>query len=268
MTKQNHIFWHFCTFLIHPPGDYSRHYSWCLTFRPKSSIFVSSDQRILFLMVWESLGTFWKTQRGLSYAIYWGVASVWPLYNKGLICVVLQRCPSGSFSHLHEEVWSSVRVTIGFLVTSLTKALLPRYLSLAGRTALGRVLVVPNFFHLRMMEATVFLGTFNAADIFWYPSPDLCLSKNSFNLMAWFLLWYCTVNCGTLYRQMCAFPNHIQSIEFTTGWLQSSNRNISCMINGNRMHLRSISSLSSKGLNTFVNKVFLFFICNYLAKMY
>jgi hypothetical protein len=35
-------------------------------------------------------------------------------------------------------------------------------------------LVVSNFFHFRMMEATVFLETFNAADIFWYPSPDLC----------------------------------------------------------------------------------------------
>ena len=31
-----------------------------------------------------------------------------------------------------------------------------------GRT-LGIVLVVPNFFHLRMMEATVFLGTCNVA---------------------------------------------------------------------------------------------------------
>ena len=47
------------------------------------------------------------------------------------------------------------------LVISLTKALLPRLLSLAGRTALGRGLVVPNFFHLRMMEATVFLGTYS-----------------------------------------------------------------------------------------------------------
>ena len=42
----------------------------------------------------------------------------------------------------------------------------PQLLSLAERPALGRVLVVPNFFHLKMMEATVFLGTFNAADIF------------------------------------------------------------------------------------------------------
>ena len=49
-------------------------------------------------------------------------------------------------------------------------------LSLVGRPALGRVLVVPNFFDLRMVEATVFLGTFYAADILWYPSPDLCLS--------------------------------------------------------------------------------------------
>ena len=63
-----------------------------------------------------------------------------------------------------EELWSSVRVTFGSLVTSMTKALLPRLLSMAGRTALGRV----------MEEATVFLVTFNAADNFWYPFPDLC----------------------------------------------------------------------------------------------
>jgi hypothetical protein len=47
-----------------------------------------------------------------------------------------------------------------------------------------------------MMEVTVFLGTYNAADMIWYPSPDLFLDTilpwssmdNSFNLMAWFLL--------------------------------------------------------------------------------
>jgi hypothetical protein len=50
----------------------------------------------------------------------------------------------------------------------------------------------------------------------------------------------CTVKCGTLYRQVCAFPNHVQTIEFTTDGLQSSCRNISRMINGNRMHLSSI----------------------------
>ena len=55
----------------------------------------------------------------------------------------------------------------------------------------------------------------------------------------------CTVNCGTLYRQVCAFPNHVQSIQFTTGGLQKSCRNISRMLNGN-MHLSSISSLIAK----------------------
>uniref|UniRef100_A0A3Q3L1F5 Synaptotagmin-like 1 n=1 Tax=Labrus bergylta TaxID=56723 RepID=A0A3Q3L1F5_9LABR len=44
-------------------------------------------------------------------------------------------------------------------------ALLPRLLSLAGWPGLGRVLVVPNFFHLRIMEATVLLGTLSAAEI-------------------------------------------------------------------------------------------------------
>jgi len=94
-----------------------------------------------------------------------------------------------------EKRWISVRVTIRFLVTSLTKALLPRSLSLAGRPALQRVLVVPNFFRLRMMEATVLIGTFNAAEICLYPSPDLCLNiilsrRSTDNSMAWFVLWH------------------------------------------------------------------------------
>ena len=92
-----------------------------------------------------------------------------------------------------EELCQSDHQVLGHLPD---KALLPQLLSLAGRPALGRVLVVPNFFPLRMMEATVFLGIFNAADIFWYPSPDLCLdtilslssTDNSFDLMARFLL--------------------------------------------------------------------------------
>ncbi|KAK6292729.1 hypothetical protein J4Q44_G00373140 [Coregonus suidteri] len=76
----------------------------------------------------------------------------------------------------------------------------------------------------------------------------------------------CTVNCGTLYRQVCAFPNHVQSIEFTTGGLQSSCRNMSKMINGKRMHLSSISSLIAKGLNTYVNTYFYCFIFNICKK--
>ena len=163
-----------------------------------------------------------------------------------------------------EELWSSDRVTIGFLVHSLTKALLHQLLNFARRPGLGRFLVVPNFFHLRMM---VFLGTFNNGDIFWYPSPDLCLDTirswsstyNSFDLMAWFLLWHALSTVGSYtYWRVCAFPNHVQSTEFTTVGLQSSCRNISRTINGNRMQMSSISSLIANDLNTYVNKVFLF----------
>ena len=37
------------------------------------------------------LVAFWQTPSGLSCAFYWGVASVWPLYHKGLISRVLHR---------------------------------------------------------------------------------------------------------------------------------------------------------------------------------
>ena len=89
-----------------------------------------------------------------------------------------------------EERWSSDRArAIGFLVTSMTKALLPGSLSLDGRPALGRVLVVPNFFYFWMMEATVLIGTFKAAEIFLYPSCSLrqsclgALTNYSFDFM-------------------------------------------------------------------------------------
>jgi hypothetical protein len=125
--------------------------------------------------------------------------------------------------------------------------------------------MVPNFFHLSMIEATVFLGIFNAAEMCWYPFPDLCLdtilsTDNSFNLFAWCLLLHAlsTVRCF-LYRQVCAFPNHVQSIDFTAGGLQSRCMNFSRMLIGNRIHLSSILSHRAKGLNTYVNQVFLFF---------
>ena len=64
--------------------------------------------------------------------------------------------PSGSFS---QELRSSARVPIKFLVTSLKTSFLIAQFNLA---ALGRVIVGPNFSCLRIMEATVLLGTFNA----------------------------------------------------------------------------------------------------------
>ena len=152
-------------------------------------------------------------------------------------------------------VWVSFRCLLAN--TFLTKALLP---------ALHRVLVVPNFFHLIMVDASVFF------DLQYYrnvlvPFPRSVPQHNPVSeLYGQFLQLYglvfaltCTVNCGTLYRQVYFF-------EFTTGGLQLRCRNISRMINGNRMHLSSILSLIAKGLNTYVIKLFFFFNLKKLYK--
>jgi hypothetical protein len=171
---------------------------WRLEFRPKSSILVSSDHKILFLMVWESLGAFWQTPSGLSRAFYWGVASIWPLYHKGLIGGVLQMVVLLKASPIStEEHWSSVRVTIGFLFTSLSKALLYRLLSLDGRPALERVLVVPNFFHLRMMEGHCVLGDLQCCRHFLVPFPRSVPTDNSFDLFGLILRWHALSTMGS-----------------------------------------------------------------------
>ena len=82
------------------------------------------------------------------------------------MAVLLEGSPISTY-----KLFSTVRVTIGVLVPSLTKALFPQLLSLAEWPSLGRVLVVPEFFHLRRMKATVFLGTFNTAELFGLPFP-------------------------------------------------------------------------------------------------
>ena len=118
-----------------------------------------------------------------------------------------------------QDLWSSVRVTIGFLVTSLTKALLLRLLSLAVRK---KILCSP---------------------------PQLPRHNpvgSSFDLMIWPVL-ICIVSCETFYRQVCAFPNPVQSIECTTSGPQIRWRNISKMIKRNGRHLSYISKGHSKG---------------------
>ncbi len=133
-----------------------------------------------------------------------------------------------------EKCWSSVRVTIGFLVTSLSKALLPWMLSLAGRPVPGRILVVPNVFYLRMMEAAVLTGTFNAAEMVLFPSPDLYLdtiwsqrsTNYSLDFMAWFvLLWHALLTVGPYIDRCVPFQimnlpkvNSNQVVETPQGW--------------------------------------------------
>ena len=111
-----------------------------------------SDQRVLtwfhqtreFCFSWSEspLGVFWQIPTELSYAFYRGVASVWPFYHKGLIGRVLQRWFSfWKVLPSPQRNWSSVRVNIGFLITSPTKALLPQLLS--SRNSFGGSKLLP-----------------------------------------------------------------------------------------------------------------------------
>ena len=114
-----------------------------------------------------------------------------PSGHKGLIGGMLQRWLS-FWKVLPSPQRNSRALSELPSVTSQTKGLLPRLLSLAGWPDLGKVFQNLPF----MMEATVFLGTFNAAEMFLYPSQDLCIdtilsrssTDNSFDLMSWFLL--------------------------------------------------------------------------------
>ena len=169
-----------------------------------------------------------------------------------------------------EELWISVRLTIGFLVTSLTKALLPRIAlfdwAASSRKSLGGSKVLP----FKNDGVHCVLGDLQCCIHFLVAFPRPMPRHNPVSELyrqflrphgLVFALIY-TDNCGTLYRQVCAFPNHVQSIEFITGGFQTSCRNMSRMINENRVHLSSVLRLIAKGLNTNVKRYFcfLFFI--------
>ena len=120
--------------------------------------------------------------------------------------VLLEGSPTST-----EELWSSARVTNGFLVTSLPKALLPRLLKGRRRPALrkspgdSKLLPFKNGGHCVLEDLHCF-GQF-------LRPHGLVFALT------------CTVNCGTLHS-LCAFPNRVQSIEFTTNGLQLSCRNL------------------------------------------
>ena len=166
--------------------------------------------------------------------LYWGVASIWRLYHKGLIGGVLQRwlsfwkvLPSPQRDSRALSDWPSFKL--------LT------FKNDGGHCVLGdlqccRHLLVP--FSRSVPQHNPVSELYGQ-----FLQPHRLI-----------LTLTCTVNCGIL----C----HVQSIEFTTGEFQSSCRNISRVINGNRIYLSSTSSLIAKGLNTYANKVFVYFIFN------
>ena len=164
-------------------------------------------------------------------------------------------CPSGKFSHLQRgplELCQSDHRILGHLPDQGPS---PWMLSLASSR---KILDGSKLLPFKNDGGHCVLGDLQCSRNFLVPFPRYVPWHNPVSELYGQLLrphdlvfaLTCIVNCGTLYRQVCVFPNHAQSIEFTTGGLQSSCRNISRMINVNRMQLSSILSLIAKGLNT------------------
>lgn len=77
-----------------------RHETWHSAQRVQSWLHQTRE----FCFSWSEshLGAYWQILSGLSCIFHRGVASCWPLYHKGLIGGVLQRCcTSGRFYHVH-----------------------------------------------------------------------------------------------------------------------------------------------------------------------
>ena len=163
-----------------------------------------SPEKVCFSL--ESFRCFFVNSKRPFMCLSWGEAYVWPLCVAVMV-VLLEVSPIST-----QDLRSSARVTIGFLSPFLPRPFLLDCSVWPARPALGRVLVVPNFFHLRIMVATVRFGTFNWAKLFVLPSPNLCLGRQFFlpHGLVFALIWI--VSCETL-SDSCV-PFRIMSNQF------------------------------------------------------
>lgn len=209
------------------------HQTWCLELRPKNVILVPSDQKIF---LHSPLRVFWgmffhKLQVDVN------VPEEKILSGHSAIKLRLMECcsdgwPSGTFSHLlpsaHSHSGVQPQWSVGCCSHLLPKPFSPN--CLVGQwSALGRVLPVLNFLHFTVMAAYDFFVSFSAAGFFF--SPDLYLDILLFLSLEGFfcahdLVFTLIASCETLYKQVYVFLSHVQSVEFTTGGLQSKCKNV------------------------------------------
>ena len=143
-------------------------------------------------------------------------------------------CPSGRFSHLHRgtlELCQSDHWVLGHLPDQGPSPPIAQFVrAVSSSKSLGGSKLLP----LKNDGGPCVLGDLQCCKKMLLPFPRSVPRHNPVSeLYRQFLRPHglvfaltCTVNHGTLYIQVCASPNHVQSIEFTTGGLQSCCRNI------------------------------------------
>ena len=129
-------------------------------------------------------------------------------------------CPSVRFSHLHKRSLDLIHNdhwVFGYLFDQGPSS------PITGRPDLGRLLLVPNLFHFRLpcSWALSMLRKCSRVLLQIFVLTQSCLAglRIIFGPHGLVFSLVYTINCETLNRQMCAFPNYIQGIK---GGLQSN----------------------------------------------
>jgi hypothetical protein len=110
-----------------------------------------------------------------------------------------------------EELWCSVS---DHWVLGHLPSLLPWLLSLAKRTTLGRVMVVPNFFHLRMMQDTFVVGDLQCCRNVLVPFPRSVPRHNPVSMLSLINNYEDSYAfCMAFYRSVNHLPKSITAFE-------------------------------------------------------
>ena len=138
---------------------------------------------------------------------------------------------------------------------TLTKAPLVWFLSLMGHQTPGRVLVVPDFLHLSLMEATV--GTLRVLELV-YTLKTWSVSEVHRDVLELHVWGYVPTNSVNPVYLVCVFLNPVQSVQFITADVQFSSRLISRTLKQTGSTWSQLRT-TEKNINTFIKESLDFF---------
>ncbi len=182
-----------------------------LRIKAKSSILVSSDQRILQVFLANSMR--------LSCVLHWGEASVGPLCHKaptgGAAVMVdflqtFSHLPNASLELSHSDLGSSLPLSPRLF--SPDSSVWP---AASSRKGSGRPKRLPfkdygGHCALRNLKCSRNCFVTLARSV---PCHNSVWALQAVPLTSWFsFALTCTVSCKVLYRQVCGFPNQVQSV--------------------------------------------------------
>jgi hypothetical protein len=169
------------------------------------------------------LGTFWQTFGKLQAGSFTEecLPSGHSTIKPWLVECCRDGCPSGSVFHLHRETLE--------LCQGLSPPIAQLGWTASSKKSLGGSKLLPfkNDGHCVLEDLQCCRNVLVPfpRSVSWH-NPVSELYEQFLRPLGLAFALTCTVNCGTLYRQVCAFPNHVQSIECSTSGLQSGSRNI------------------------------------------